>query len=1153
MFDLDKLTSNIKPVNHMKMKLMHKSGRITFLSRLLFAAVSLFLVNCSGPVENNGKQLEEGFLSPPQSARPRVWWHWMNGNITKEGVRADLEWMHRIGIGGFQNFDAALMTPKIVEKRLQYMTPDWKDAFLFTTKLADSLGLEMAIAGSPGWSESGGPWVTPAQAMKKYVWSETEVDGGKLFKGKLTKPPSATGPFQNLTIRNAFSLTGGKEETPEDFYADAAVVAFKVPDSDVPIASLKPKITSSGGKFSLEALTDGDLVTSSLLPNTKPGEDAWIQFEFAQPEKIQSLSIVGGGYGGMFGMGGDPDNRALKVSNDGKEFTKVTDITRGGVEQKTLTFSPVTGKYFRFTWKTPQPQPSFNPGADFGIDLAGMIKPAAGVQVAELVLYPAARVTRFEEKAAFSTATDLYSAATPHVNAQETIQKSDIINLTGTMKPDGSLDWAAPAGKWIVLRIGYSLTGHKNSPASPEATGLEVDKLSAEHVKAYFNNYLDQYKDATGGLMGQKGLQYMITDSWEAGTQNWTDNMISEFGKRSGYDMMQWLPVLAGHVVESSEASDRFLWDFRKAIGEMTVENHYDQLTEILKERGMSRYTESHESGRALIADGMEVKRKAAIPMSATWTPGKPGSGLEVSTGYRADVRESASVAHIYGQNLVAAESMTAIGSAWQWSPEYLKPTADIELANGLNRFVIHTSVHQPVNDKIPGLGLGPFGQWFTRHETWAEEASPWISYLTRSCYMLQQGKFIADVVYYYGEDNNITALFGEKLPDIPEGYNYDFVNSDALVNVLSVDNGIINTPGGTSYKVLTLDKNSLQMSLPVLRKIRDLVQSGAIVAGNKPVATPSLSDQQNEFDQIVKQLWANENGENAVGKGKVIAGKSLQEVFKELNISPDFLYSKPEENTKIMFVHRQLGDVNIYWINNRNNKIQDIDAAFRVKGKAPELWLPETGKIEKVSYAIENNITKVPLHLKANDAVFVVFRNTAGGKSLTLNIPKEQELLTIEGSWNVKFQEKRGAPAELTFETLSAWNESKDPGIKYFSGTGTYSKKLDAPASWFKGTAQLWLDLGNVKNLAEVIINGKSLGVVWEPPFRINVTDAVKQGENNIKIKVTNLWVNRLIGDAQKGVDKKITYTTMAFYRDDSPLLSSGLIGPVRIISLGD
>ena len=362
--------------------------------------------------------------------------------------------------------------------------------------------------------------------------------------------------------------------------------------------------------------------------------------------------------------------------------------------------------------------------------------------------------------------------ATPSVSASDVINKKEVIDLTSKMQPDGKLNWTPPAGHWIILRLGYSLTGKKNHPASPEATGLEVDKLSAEHCKAYFENYLDQYKDATGGLMGKKGLQYMITDSWEAGTLNWTDSMMIDFKNRRGYDMIPWLPVLTGHIVESAEASDSFLWDFRKTIADLTAENHYDQLTTLLHERGMGRYTESHEGGRALVADGMEVKRKADIPMSATWTPQIVGSN-DISTVYKADVRESASVAHIYGQNLVAAESMTAYGTPWAWSPELLKPTADMELASGVNRFVIHCSVHQPVFDKIPGLGLGPYGQWFTRHETWAEQAWAWTTYLARNSYMLQQGKFVADVAYFYGEDNNITALFGDKLPDVPSGYNY--------------------------------------------------------------------------------------------------------------------------------------------------------------------------------------------------------------------------------------------------------------------------------------------------------------------------------------------------------------------------------------------
>ena len=389
-----------------------------------------------------------------------------------------------------------------------------------------------------------------------------------------------------------------------------------------------------------------------------------------------------------------------------------------------------------------------------------------GTDVAEIVLHTTTRVNRLEEKAAFTPSAEIATFATP--DSSDAIPTNDVIDLTSKMKSDGTLEWTAPAGNWVVLRMGYSLLGIENHPASPEATGLEVDKLDAQAVKNYFENYLDQYKNATGGLMGKKGVQYVVTDSYEAGGANWTKNLMAEFAKRRGYDIKPWLPVLTGQIVKSTEASEQFLWDFRKTLGDLMVENHYDQLGDLLHQRGMGRYSESHENGRAMIADGMEVKRKADVPMSAIWTPGPINQGDQ--TGHRADILESASVAHIYGQNLVAAESLTALGvggSAWSYSPENLKPTADLELASGLNRFVIHTSVHQPSDQKIPGLGLGPFGQWFTRHETWGEQAKAWTDYLSRSSYLLQQGKFVADVLYYYGEDNNITALFGKKLPEL--------------------------------------------------------------------------------------------------------------------------------------------------------------------------------------------------------------------------------------------------------------------------------------------------------------------------------------------------------------------------------------------------
>ncbi len=1130
------------------MKIIRNARRVG-VAGVIAALLGVWIVSA----QNSGDALERGFQNPPDSAKPRVWWHWMNGNITKDGIKADMEWMKRVGIGGAQNFDAALNTPQVVEKRLVYMTPEWKDAFRFAVNEADQLGLELAIAGSPGWSESGGPWVPPAQAMKKFVWTETPVKGGEPFRGTLPKPPSNAGPFQNIAGGRGGMGSAAPTAPPPDFYADSAVVAYREPENEVPMADLAPKVTSSGGHFELAALTDGDLVKTTLLPAAPVNEKAWIQFEFPKPQTLRGLSmVVSGGRGGGRGASGDT-GQALEASDNGQEFHTVSVIPGGASAQRTIAFPAVTARFFRVTFKT-LPPPAGRRGGTGALGMppgggarAGAPPQPAGAQIAELVLHGATPVNRFEEKAAFGLTPNLFSLATPPAAAACSIRKADVIDLTSKMRPDGSLDWTPPAGRWVVLRMGYSLLGITNHPASPEATGLEVDKLNRTYVKNYFDKYLDQYKDATGGLMGKRGLQYVVTDSWEAGAQNWTDDMFAEFRKRRGYDMHSWLPVLVGHVVENSEASDRFLYDFRRTLADLVAENHYDQLTTLLRARNMARYSESHESGRAIIADGMEVKRTAAVPMSAMWTQ-MPGVNAE-QYGYNADIRESASVAHIYGQNLVAAESLTAASGAWSWSPETLKPTADKELAMGLNRFVIHTSVHQPVDDKIPGLGLGPFGQWFTRHETWAEVAQPWVSYLTRSSYMLQQGKFVADVAYFYGEDANVTSLFAAKSPEVPAGYNYDFINGDAILHQLSVENGRLTTPTGMSYRVLALDPNARHMVLPVLRKIRDLVSAGAAVAGPKPTDTPSNSDDQAEFHAIADQLWGSGAGEHTVGKGTVYAGETLAEALFSMQAQPDFEYSQLHGDTNLLFVHRRLPDGEIYWVDNRNDRDEAVDATFRVTGKAPEFWHADTGKIEPASYQIAGGRTIVPLPLDRYGAVFVVFRQPAGTPSRMLPPRVETAVTRLEGPWVVSFQPNRGAPASVTLDPLSPWQENADSGVKYFSGTGTYSKTVQAPADWFHTGAQLWMDLGDVKNLAQVSVNGKPLGILWKTPFRVEVTGVLKPGPNTLEIKVTNLWVNRLIGDQQPDVARKYTYTTQQFYRADSPLLPSGLLGPVEIV----
>lgn len=1067
------------------------------------------------------------FQTPPNSAKPRVWWHWMNGNVSKNGIQHDLEWMERVGIGGFQNFDANLFTPVVVPKKLVFMTPDWKDAFKFTTELADKKGLEMAIAGSPGWSVTGGPWVKPEDAMKKYVWTETLVAGGKNQTIQLPKLPDVIGKFGGIETHASGVMGGYVGERPH-FAADAFVIAYKLPSNEKHLMDLNPKMAKSGGDFDTKLLLDHDANKTYLLPPMEVGKDMWVQYEFDSPQTFKAFGLGMGEAGELAEFNGGPTNRSLKVSDDGINFRTIAKVSNSTLPFITTAFPATAAKYWRMCFET---LPATISPIMAMMGMTETPKPA-GTNISEFVLFNTSRIDQAEDKAGFSAWKEdgKLSGATNI----EAIPTQDVVDLTGKMKADGSLEWDVPAGNWMVVRLGYSLTGRQNHPASPEATGLEVDKLDKEAVRRYINTYLDMYKDATGGLMGAKGLQYMVLDSYEAGHMNWSKDFPVEFQKRRGYDIKAWVPVLVGRIVNNLEASEKFLWDFRKTIGEMIAENHYDVIGEELHKRGMKRYTESHEDKRIYLADGMDVKRYSDIPMSAMWTPGSLAGGAHEEVRSEADIRESASVANIYGKPIVAAESMTAIQNAFSWTPEKLKRTADLEMASGLNRFVIHTSVHQPLDDKKPGFSLGPFGQYFTRQETWAEAGGKaWMSYLGRSSYMLQQGKNVADILYLYGENTNITWVCREKLPNIPAGFEFDFVNSSALLNVINAQNGKLVAKSGNSYNVLMLDESTKLMTLSVLKRIKTLVDAGIKVIGAKPEKSPSLADNDAEFQKLANEIWA----------------KSNVTTFDKTNLKSDVIIS--DAKNKILYRHRAgsaqpTGDFDIYWLNNRSEKPTDAEVSFRISGKVPELWNPQTGKTEKLSYQIKDGRTIVPLKFDSWDAFFVVFKDKAATNAYTKPAKTETTLATISTPWKVSFNDKN-----VTFNALASWADNADADIKYFSGTATYENTFKAPKPHGGPSpigASIILDLGEVKNIAEVIVNGKNIGTVWKKPFKIDITSAVKKGENTLQINVTNTWVNRLIGDAQPNA-KKTTFVTMPFYRGQEPLLPAGLLGDVKVI----
>jgi hypothetical protein len=1095
----------------------------TMKKSIAVIAVIAVLTNIS-----EAQTLQQGFQTPPNSAKPRVWWHWMNGNISKDGIQKDLEWMSRVGIGGFQNFDAALFTPVVVPKKIVFMTPEWKDAFKFTTELADKKGLEMAIAGSPGWSVTGGPWVEPKDAMKKYVWTETKIEGGKAFSGKLPQPAENLGKFQNAKL-GAGGLTGGFVGTQPSFYQDAVVIAYRIPSNEKTLFSLNPKVSSSSGSFSLNDLTDNNLENAVALSPTEIGQDMWLQYEFNTPQTFKSMSIVGAIHTALEEFNGGPENRTLQVSDDGINFRDIAKISGSTVPQNTVSFVPTTAKYWRIAFKTLPPMASPF-GGMFGGG-GGPPKPD-GVSVAEFVLYNTDRIDQLEDKAGFSPWRE--NTKTYVAQNADAIATEDIIDLSAKMSADGTLNWTAPAGNWSVMRFGYSLTGRQNHPASPEATGLEVDKLDKEAVRKYINTYLDMYKDATGGLMGAKGLQYMVLDSYEAGHMTWTKDFPNEFQKRRGYNILPWMPVLTGRVVKNIESSEKFLWDFRKTIGEMIAENHYDLIGEELHKRGMKRYTESHEGGRIFLADGMDVKRNADIPMSAMWTPGSLAGGADEEVRSEGDIRESASVANIYGKPIVAAESMTSVGKPFQESPEKLKRTADLEMASGLNRFVIHTSVHQPLDDKKPGFSLGPFGQYFTRQETWAEAGGKaWMEYLGRSSYMLQQGKNVADILYLYGENTNITLVCREKLPNIPAGFEFDFINSSALINAIQAKNGQLVAQSGNIYKALLLDESTKLMTLPVLKKIKTLIDAGVKVIGSKPEKSPSLTDNDAEFQTMANEVWKNTN----------------ITTIEKINVQPDVIINGAKN--KILYRHRQIQSTNnqlpvtdIYWLDNRSDNPTDAEVSFRVSGKVPELWNAQTGKTEKVGFEIKNGRTIVPLKFESWEAYFIVFKDKTSNTSVAIAPKTESILTTISGNWKVSFNDKK-----IEMSNLASWSDNTDVDIKYFSGTAMYENTFKV-AQVDKSVSYI-IDLGDVKNIAEVIINGKNVGTVWKKPFKVDISTALKTGVNTIEVKVTNTWVNRLIGDAQPDVKQKTTFTTMPFYRANSPLLPAGLISEVKVLKL--
>ncbi|MCF3651657.1 glycosyl hydrolase [Synoicihabitans lomoniglobus] len=1082
-------------------------------------------------------QLERTFPRPPDTARPRTWWHWTGSNVSLDGITKDLEWMQRAGIDGFQLADVSFGRGQSLETKTPFGSAAWFEAVRHAATEAERLGLEMTIFSSPGWSITGGPGVKPAQAMKKLVWSETVIDGPDTSRVVLPSPPTNNGSIRNLG--------GGLPRpgtTPDlTFYADAAVIAYRTPAAEADTAKLMPStVTVNGTPIDAAALLDDDLNSALTLPAPEDGSPATLDYGFAQPHTLRALTLAG--------RGGIPVGRVL-ASADGETFEPIvalpgTQLYRQG-SVRTFAFPAVVATALRIelTGAPIRPAQTMSEVAP---------SPADEYVLTEAIPHTGARIHRGEEKAGFSFLFQYDTVPTPAGPETTVVDPAEVIDLTAHMAPDGTLDWAAPAGRWTVLRLGYSLTGAKNRPAVPSGQGFEADKLSAEHMEAYYHSYFDPLREALGPLYGS-ALSHVLIDSWEAGYQNWTDNLPADFAARRGYDPTPWLPTLLGRVVGDAETSDRFLWDFRRTLADLWAENHYGALTDLLHEDGLQVYSEAAGVSLEIPEDTLLNKSKVDIPMGEFWV-----RDLHPRLMYLQDVRGAASAAHIYGKPIVAAEAFTGGGFE---SPYKLKQVADYWFAQGINRLVLHTSAHQPLDTK-PGNTM--VGTHFHRNITWAEQARPLMDYFARTSHVLQAGKPVADIAYLLAEGAPSTpTIWGAGTqPAAPAGYDYDFINADVLLHRLTVDDaGRLTVPDGPSWSVLVLPETD-RMRPELARKIGELVTAGATVVGPKPRLSPSLQgypEADRELRVHADDIWGDLDGASRtirhVGQGRVVWGRTLAETLATLPLAPDFEYAGGLD-ADVAWMHRTVGESEVYYVANTTDTAHALETRFRVAHRDVEIWHADTGRIELADFRTDGDRTVVPLELAPHEAVFVVFRREAPDSSRTTTATAaDQSIASLSGPWEVAFPSDLGAPEHATFAELMSWTDRPEDGIKFFSGTATYTKTFSAPAGWFPADRAVILDLGHVGDLAAVAVNGQSLGLAWKAPFEIDVTGALRPGENTIEIKVTNQWSNRLIGDRDLPDDEKVLGDSgvspggIGTGQLTEPF-EAGLMGPVRLKS---
>jgi hypothetical protein len=1116
----------------------------------------LLLISCS----SDYKKLKKAFVTPEASAKPWVYWYWMNGNDTKEGVTADLEAMNDIGIGGaLMMFIGDTIHRKGLDTAYSQMSPAWWNLVRHTFNEAKRTGVQVGMSAGDGWATAGGPMIDPEHAMKKLVWSLAPLEGGQQVAQTIPVPPVFTGTYQDM---------GNPLKSGYRYYRDIACYAIPgVPGLTSAMSDYKFTSQTDIPRSDLHRLFDGDTRELAFMANGRH----YIQLTFDQPFLCRSIRVFA-----PLSFAAYPYYAASMVvesSQDGKKFDFVAIL------------EPDQHSWFEFgtpvTFRIPETTARvfrlhFNTETNVPVTMRYVGAVQKSVVLSEIELSPFPWIDHFETKAAYRSR--VAPEDNPGISSSFSLNPDSMINVSGFLDSTGTLRWKAPKGKWTILRLGFTLTGQENSPAGG-GKGLESDKMNREATRILFNGWLGKTLDEIGRDKAGNAFPVAHVDSWEAGTQNWTNDFISEFRRRRGYDPVPWLPALAGLPVGSSPITESFLYDFRLTLAELMNDNFYGEMATLAHQNGLQFSAEA--TGPVMISDGMRHHEYVDLPMGEFWRDDPPPYDKPE------DILEAVSGAHIYNHPIVQAESFTDLESKWYEHPFALKAQGDYNLCKGINKIFFHVYAQQPYLTKQPGMTLDHIGLHFNRGQTWWKQAKGWIGYITTCQSVLQKGHEEADILCFTGTEIPSRALLPDQLNvKVPKGYHYLCINTDALLHQVTMDNGKMKLPNGALNKILVLPDDAFfgngNYSLELVRKLEEWVKSGLILVGPKPedaIGLRNHDSDKKELDQIISTLWGDCNGKEVVthpyGKGKVYWGESLENILKKEEIQPDLTFGKSDS---IEYTHRKFGIDDIYFISNQENSIRKVLLSFRQGDRIPEIWNPLTKTIQRVNaYGIEKDRINFRVVLAPYESLFVVFDKPgikekhlsvcrhnsvvvdvaansnlfepseyytdrsilqisqpgiyelrfSDGTQKRLKIEDDFKVFPILSHWKISFEENRGLDKNFAIltDTLFSLTKHQNPDVKYFSGTAKYETSFNFDGRPAEKGIIYNLDLGKVDNIARVQLNGTDLGLVWTSPFSVDITKVLIQGENKLTVEVTNTWNNRIVRDMDLPLAERVSY----------------------------